>query len=209
MNIDLIAAVSMNSAIGRKNNLPWRLPSDLKHFKEYTMGKAILMGRKTFESLPGLLHGRTTIVISSDYNCIQKKVDEFKEIYPNTDMPEIMHAPSLEHFFSCDLDKLFDDIVVVGGGTIYKQMYPFIDKMVLTIVETDIAEADVFFPISINWKDWKQIESESVPTQKHVGDEYPYSIRAYEKLGKDNNIFDIVSGKKLSKLEVIRKKLSL
>ncbi len=209
MNIELIAAVSFNSVIGRKNDLPWRLPSDLKHFKEYTMGKAILMGRRTFESLPGLLPGRVTIVISSDYDCVQKKVNEFKDKYPGKDIPEVMHAPSLTHFFSCDLEDIFEDIVVVGGGTIYKQMYPFVDKMMLTIVEADITDGDTYFPIRINWDEWEEIKTESVPSQKQVGDEYPFSIKSCRRIGNDNNIFDISSGKRLSKLEVIRKKLSL
>jgi dihydrofolate reductase len=207
MKLSLIVAVSMNSVIGKNNRLPWNIPSDLKHFKEFTMGKAVLMGRKTFESLPTLLEGRTTIVVSSNYDAVKRKVDKFKLDNPNKELPDVIHATSIAHLFSCDVDTLFEEIVVAGGSTIYKQLYPFVDSMTVTMVDTDVMKGDTLFPIKINWGDWTITDDGQ--RQHFDGDEFPYFIKTYQRKKKDDNIFDFFSKKKLSKLDVIRKKLGL
>ena len=114
--ISLIAALADNRVIGRDNRLPWHLPADLKHFKRLTLNKPIVMGRRTWESLPGLLPQRTHIVISAN--------PEYRAEGCIGAVPEIM---------------------VVGGANIYRQMLPLAGRMYLTLVNNRF-EGDTYFP---------------------------------------------------------------
>lgn len=133
-DIAIIVAVASNNVIGKDNELPWHLPEDLKWFKRQTLGKPILMGRKTFESLGRLLPGRTHIVISRN------------PLF----QPEGAHVvPSLEK--AIELGSAFadkdgvDEIMVIGGGEIYSQAIPMADKIYRTLVDLE-PEGDTFFP---------------------------------------------------------------
>ena len=99
--ITLIVAASSNDAIGKDNKLPWRLPSELKHFKEYTLGKILVCGKNTFLSLPSLLKNRHTIILSKNENTIiqaQEKVDLFKSRFPLEEVPFIGITDSVYNF---------------------------------------------------------------------------------------------------------------
>jgi len=143
-NISIIVAIGRNNEIGYKNNLLWRISDDLKRFKKFTTNNIIIMGRKTFESLPkGALPNRTNIVITRDTN-LQ---------YENCIM-----ANSIEDAINkSDKSK---EIFIIGGEQIYKMAFPFCKKLYLTKVDEKFT-ADVFFP-KINYNDWKTISSETI-----------------------------------------------
>lgn len=134
MNLIIIAAIGKNGELGANNKLLWHLPNDLKFFKEKTFGRKVVMGRKTYESLPGLLPNREHIVISKNkisgvkvFNDIASFINEYR--------------------------NLDEDIFVIGGGMIYKELLPYTNTMYLTLVDKNCDNADTFFP-KINDDDW-------------------------------------------------------
>ncbi len=124
----LIAAVARNGVIGVNNALPWRLPDDLRYFKALTLGHPIVMGRKTWESLPGLLPGRTSVVITRD------------PAY-RAEGATVVH--SLEEALAVSAET--DEIFVVGGADLYAQALPRADRLYLTEIQADYA-GDARFP---------------------------------------------------------------
>lgn len=136
MRISLIAAVSVgNFGIGRKGGLCYHISNDLCHFKNLTMGKPILMGRATWESLPGVLPGRRNIVISTKGIDVRADEEELVEVYSSIDDA---------------LEKLKEDscpeVMVIGGGSIYRQTIGIADTLYLTEVFDTPGDADTFFP---------------------------------------------------------------
>ena len=132
MSFSIIAAIGKNRELGKNNQLIWHLPGDLKFFKKTTMGHPILMGRKTFESLPGLLPGRKHYVVS-------KK----KGISPSGE--RIIHVSDLKQFINRH-NVSPEEIFVIGGAKIYEQLLPYADKLYLTEIESNDTEADAYFP---------------------------------------------------------------
>lgn len=143
--IILIAAKSDNNVIGNKGKIPWHIPEDLKHFKEITEGKTVLMGRKTFESileyLGKPLPNRKNIVITRQENY---KVPKDAETHKNIEDALRKHR--------------LEDIYVIGGAEIYKEIMPKADRLIITEVHKTI-EGDTFFP-NINPNDWREISRE-------------------------------------------------
>lgn len=129
MSVNIIAAIGKNNELGKDNNLIWRLPKDLKFFKETTMGNYIVMGRKTFESLPKKLPGRISVVISRN----NLEIDNDIICYHN--LEEALNELSNK------------DIFIIGGASIYEQTLPYADILYLTHVEASDKEADAYFPI--------------------------------------------------------------
>ena len=129
MTLSIIVAVASDGAIGRANDLLWHLPADLKRFKELTTGHTILMGRKTFESLPrGPLPNRRNIIISRSL-----PTQPGAEIYPT--IQQAMEA--------CASDE---EVFIIGGGEIYRQLLPNTERIYLTRVQASFPDAEVFFP---------------------------------------------------------------
>lgn len=161
--ISVIVAADENNAIGKDGDLLCHLPTDLKYFKAVTNGYPVIMGRKTFESLPkGALPNRRNIVITKDKNLR----------YENCEM-----ASSLQQ--AIDLCKGEPQIFIIGGGTIYKEAIHFADKLYLTRIHHIFEGADTFFP-EIKSGDWKAISCEEhQPDEKH---KYAYSFLAFEKI---------------------------
>lgn len=151
MIISIIVAIGKNNEIGRDNDLLWRLPDDLKSFKRITLGHTIIMGRNTFESLPkGALPNRRNIVISRNS---ELKI-EGAEVYS-----------SLDHAFLKTMNE--EEVFIIGGGQIYKQILPDADKIYLTKVQAEFPDATVFFP-EINYNEWGEISREFHPAdEKH------------------------------------------
>jgi dihydrofolate reductase len=147
--ISIIAAVAKNRAIGFENKLIYWLPNDLKRFKALTTGHTIVMGRKTFESLPkGALPNRRNVVLTRTT----------KEL-PGCDV-----YPSLEEALkSCKPDE---DIYIIGGARVYEQALPFADRLCLTEVDDTPKEADAFFPDYSNWQIAQKEEHEK--DEKHA-----------------------------------------
>lgn len=137
--LSLIVAVAQNNVIGKDNKLIWHISEDLKRFKEITSGKTIIMGRKTFESLPGVLPNRKHIIITRDKNY---KV--------NSDNVTIVHDLNslIDQYKNCD-----DEVFIIGGAEIYKQALPHADKLYLTKIN-NFFDGDTFFP-EINYDYFK------------------------------------------------------
>ena len=125
--ISIVAAMARNRAIGIRGAMPWHLPRELRHFKETTMGKPIVMGRKTWESIGRALPGRQNLVVSRN--------PEFR-----ADGCEI--TQSLE---AAVRQARGDEVMVIGGGQLYVQALPVADRMVLTLVDCE-PDADTWFP---------------------------------------------------------------
>lgn len=165
MTISFIVAVSENDAIGVNNSLPWHLPEDLKFFKRTTMGKPVIMGRKTYESLGKPLPGRLNIVLSGKKDL---EVAEGVEVYAGIDAAiERMQQETSEEGF------------IIGGGKVFAETMAFADRMYITRVHAEIPEADAFFP-AIDHTHWKIIWEE-----KHEADDkhkYAYDFQKYERV---------------------------
>lgn len=128
-NVTMIAAVGQNRELGKDNKLLWHLPEDLQFFKQQTMGKPIVMGKKTLDSLPRLLPGRMHLVLTH------------QELEPNDQIIVFHDIDTLVNYIA-DLDQ---EVMIIGGAQVYKEMLEYSDKMILTEVE-EAKEADVFFP---------------------------------------------------------------
>lgn len=142
--IVLIAAVARNGVIGADSDMPWRLPSDLKHFKTLTLGKPVVMGRKTFESLGRPLPGRPNIVISRSGGFAASGAEVVSSLEA-----ALEKATAL----AVDLDK--DEIIVMGGGQIYSQAMALADRLEITEVQADPA-GDTHFP-AIDPANWREV----------------------------------------------------
>lgn len=147
--ISTIAAVAKNNVIGRDNKLLWHIPEDLKHFKKTTMGKPVVMGRKTFESLGKPLPGRPNIVVSRSHAPEGGKEGAF--FYSSID-EAIKAAKELA------AEMKVDEIFILGGGEIYKQTLDMTDRLYLTMIEREY-EGDAFFP-SFDRSEWKIVSED-------------------------------------------------
>jgi dihydrofolate reductase len=161
--IGIVVIIDENNGIGKDGDLLCHLPNDLKHFKQITTGQSIIMGRKTFESLPkGALPNRINIVITSDN----------KENYPGCIVARSVDEAIL-------LSEEQEKVYIVGGGKIYNSTLHLANKLYLTRIHHIFDEADTFFP-EIDFDNWKLVEEE-----KHKADEkhlYDYSFQTYQKL---------------------------
>ena len=148
--ITLVVAVSQNGVIGRAGGLPWRLSSDLKRFKTDTVGRPIVMGRKTYQSIGRLLPRRINIIVSRDLNFV---------------VDGAIVCADVEAALSCAQFKAHemgaDDIAVIGGGEIYRQTFAKADRLIVTWVLTSI-EGDTRFP-DVDRNEWFEVSSENCP----------------------------------------------
>jgi dihydrofolate reductase len=159
--ISIIVAIAENRAIGANNGLPWKLPNDMKRFRELTTGHTVIMGRKTFESLPkGALPNRTNVVLTKNRNA------SFENCITCNDLKEAIQT--------CNAGETF----IIGGAGIYNQAIDFADKLYITSVHHSFENADVFFP-KINEDEWTLTEQGNFPNDdKHL---YPYTFQTYIK----------------------------
>lgn len=133
--LTLIAAASLNNVIGNNGEIPWRLSDDFKFFKQITSGYPIIMGRKTFDSLPGVLPNRKHIVITRE--------TDFSKLKSH---PEVVYVNSLDDaFIETNALKMSTNVFVIGGGEIYEQSINHANRIFLTRVQTE-CEGDAFFP---------------------------------------------------------------
>ncbi|MEQ8787046.1 MAG: dihydrofolate reductase [Pirellulaceae bacterium] len=138
MRISIIVAVSQNGVIGRDGDLPWRLSSDLRRFKQLTMGGCLVMGRRTFDSIGRVLPGRTSVVLT-------------RGELPEMEGRLVVHSLD-EALASCTGEEAF----IIGGGDVYRQALPRADRLYLTTVHADI-EGDVRFP-EVDQSQWRLVE---------------------------------------------------
>lgn len=143
--ISLIAAMADDRAIGIENRLPWKLPEDMKWFRRHTLGKPIVMGRKTFESFGARpLPERTNIVVTRDADYQAEGIDVVHSIEQ-----AIAAAGNVE------------EVMIIGGESFYEQMLPRADRFYLTLVHGRF-EADAWFP-EFDWNDWQEVAREEHP----------------------------------------------
>jgi dihydrofolate reductase len=161
--LELVVAVSENDVIGRGNQLPWRLPADLRHFKLLTMGRPILMGRKTYESIGKALPGRVNLVLSrspgyAPSDCTVVSSLEDARIAAGTNSP----------------------LMVIGGAEIYRLCMPLADRIHLTLVHTRVEDGDAFF------SDWRAVRWRESSRDRFAADEknpHPYSFITLDRDG--------------------------
>ena len=152
--LSIIVAISAsNNAIGKDNSLLWHISEDLKRFKEITSNHKILMGRKTFESLPGILPNREHIILTRDKNF-------------NVDSDKVTIINNIEDAIKYYKDSN-EEIFIIGGGEVYKEFLPFANKLYLTKVYKDF-DADTFFP-QINLDEWKVIHTSETKIDEKSG----------------------------------------
>ena len=164
--IVLVAAVARNGAIGVKGGLPWRLPSDLKHLRETTWGRPMVMGRKTFDSIGKPLPGRETIVVTRDATFAREGVHVVRSIDD---------ALALGHERAKAMGV--DEIMVVGGGELYRATLDVADRIVLS--EVDLApDGDAFFP-EFDMRRWREV-SRTGPLRGEK-DEASFIVRVLER----------------------------
>jgi len=161
-NLSVIAALADNRVIGIDNRLPWRLPADLQHFKRITMGKPMIMGRKTWESLPGRLPGRPHVVVTRD------------QAY-RADGAEVVH--SLEQALATYADA--EELMLVGGANLYAQALPLASRLYLTYVHSS-PTGDAFFP-ELDLQQWLEIARE--PGQLDEKNRIPHTFVTLQRLG--------------------------
>lgn len=156
--ITLIAAIGKNKELGADQDMLWHLPNDFRHFKAKTIGHPIVMGRKTLESLPGILPGRKHIVLTRNKNW---QHDNVEVVHSVKEVLELPHKP----------------LFIIGGGEIYRAFLPYADVMELTRVDGTF-DADTFFP-EINFNEWQCTFSE-----QHEADQnhkYAYRFETWKR----------------------------
>lgn len=164
--ISHVVALSNNNVIGVDNNLPWNLKTDLLHFKEYTTNKIIIMGRKTYESIGKPLPNRINYVVSTTIGEIEGAL-----VFKSTEDA----IKSAMHY--CDKENK-NEIVIIGGGFLFKDTLSITNKLILTRVDCDIA-GDVFYP-EIDFSEWKELSSEGYT--KDSNNDYDFIVSAYERV---------------------------
>lgn len=167
MKLSLICAIAQNGVIGRGNKLPWYLPEDLKHFKRTTMGKPVIMGRKTYESIGRPLPGRTNIVVTRNRNY---EAEQVRVVDSLSDAIELA-----EHTAVIDGSE---EAFIIGGAELYKIALPLVDRMYLTLVHAEV-EGDAWFP-EITADEWEEVSRAEFPASET--NPYSYSICVFDRL---------------------------
>lgn len=157
MRLSAIVAMSENRVIGKDNQLPWHLPADLQHFKRVTLGKPIIMGRKTFQSIGRALPERRNIVLSTD---------------PAFQAVGCIMVNSITDVFAAIADA--EEAFVIGGATLFEQLLPEIQHLYLTIVHAELS-GDVFFP-QLNREEWQEVSRVDHPADLHNLHAYSFIV---------------------------------
>ena len=167
MKISAVVAVAENNAIGKNKNLLWRLPKDMEYFKNVTWGHYVLMGRKSYESIPARfrpLAGRVNIIITRQQDFKAEGCKVFSSAEEGIE-------------FAKDMGER--ELMILGGGEIYKQLLPKTDKIYLTKVHHSFSDADTFFPELVS-SEWRVVSSEKhLPDEKH---KYAFEFTELERV---------------------------
>ena len=157
----MIAAMTEDRVIGIENTLPWKLPNDMKWFRQNTLGKPIVMGRKTFESFGAKpLPGRTNIIVTRDQSY---QAEDSIVVY------------SIDEALKAAGDA--DEVMIIGGASFYEQMLPKSDRLYLTFVKADL-EGDAWFP-EFDLNDWNEVES--IHHEKDEKNAYPHRFAIFDR----------------------------
>ncbi|MFK5970364.1 MAG: dihydrofolate reductase [Candidatus Marithrix sp.] len=159
--LTLSVAMDENGLIGTNNNLPWYLPADLKHFRTITMGKPIIMGRKTYESIGHPLKGRLSIIVSNNPNLTINNCQVFNRL---DEILEFSHN--------------YNEAIVIGGVAIYTMLLPYVQRMYITRIHAKFT-GDTYFP-EYPAEQWQEIERQNCPADEK--NHYSYSFTILERL---------------------------
>ena len=165
MILSVIVAMAHNRVIGLNNQMPWHLPADLAWFKKNTLNKPVIMGRKTFESIGRPLPNRHNIVISRQIESIDNKISN------------VSWVKSIDEAISLAQAQQPDEVFIIGGGNIYQQVLPLIDRLYLTHIDAEL-QGDTYFPDYLP-EQWQVIYQED-----HQADEknsYPYQFQILQR----------------------------
>ncbi|MCE3237807.1 MAG: dfrA [Gammaproteobacteria bacterium] len=154
--------MSTNRVIGKNNQLPWHLPADLKHFKKITLGKPILMGRKTYESIGRPLPGRCNIVISRD---------------KNFQAPGCIITHSIESALAIASEQENEEIFIIGGALLFQETLPITQRLYLTVIHHEI-QGDTYFP-ELKLTEWQEVECED--HEPDTENNYSYSFKILDR----------------------------
>ena len=165
ITISHVVALSNNNVIGVDNNLPWNLKTDLAHFKDYTTNKIIVMGRKTFESIGRPLPNRKNLIVSNTLNEINGA-----SIYKSTE-EAIKNAKEM-----CINNEIYNEIVIIGGGYLFRDTLKITNKLVLSEVDCEI-DGDVFYP-KINLEEWNEVSSKKFI--KDSDNDFNFVVKVYK-----------------------------
>ena len=169
MRLSLIAALSSNNVIGRNNDLPWHLSTDLKRLKALTMGHHMIMGRRTYDSIGRPLPGRHFIVITHN---------------PDFHVEGVQVVHSLEDAIQIVVESGDEEPFIAGGGQIFEQAIHRADRMYLTRVHAEI-ESDAFFPDFDDVSEWQLIDSEHFEADEK--NDHPFSFLTYERVAPEGH----------------------
>ena len=167
ITLSLIVAMADNRTIGRNNELPWHLPDDLKYFKSVTMGKPIVMGRKTFDSIGRPLPGRLNIVITRNAEW------QHSGVKTAASLQEAVAIAAEEN--PQDQEALILEVMVIGGEEIYRTAIELADRLYITQVQAEI-EGDAFFP-QYNESEWQEVSRQQPESQGDI----PYFFQVLER----------------------------
>ena len=160
MKVSLVVAASTNNVIGRDRGLPWHLPDDLRHFKRLTVGKPVVMGRRTYESIGRPLPDRQNIVMTRDADYVAEGCDVV------TSVDEAL-----------DTARGAEEVMVIGGGQVYRDFLPRADRIYLTRVQADV-EGDTFF-FDIDQTRWQSVSSKHHDADaKHA---YAFDLMVFDR----------------------------
>lgn len=160
MKLTIVVAFAKNRVIGIDNKLPWNIPADLKHFREVTTGKPVLMGRKTFESIGRPLPNRKNIIVTRDL------MWDADGVRIAANIEDAIYIAAEEH----------DECMIIGGAMVYEQCLPYVHAMELTLID-DFPAGDAYFP-SFSWDDFNEVSREDIPKD---GDTPAYSFVRLER----------------------------
>jgi dihydrofolate reductase len=165
MRISLIAALGNNRVIGKDNAMPWHLPADLRYFKRITLGKPIIMGRKTFDSIGRPLPGRTSIIVTRD---------------PDYHADGCVTVSSVDA--ALQAAKGAEEVMVIGGAELFNQILGRANRLYLTEIHADFA-GDAHFP-ALDKAEWREVERQDHPADTY--NPYPYSFVVLDKAKPDH-----------------------
>lgn len=156
--ISIVVAMDKNRVIGKDNQLPWHLPADLAFFKKVTMGKVIVMGRKTYESIGRPLPGRKNIILTKNKNYV-------------VDGCNVIH--SIDDIFTLEKTEA-EEICVIGGAEIFNEVLTSVDRLYITLIDDEFS-GDTYFP-ALNESDWELVSKEKGPKDEKNRYDYYFTI---------------------------------
>lgn len=163
MIVSAIVAVAKNQVIGKDNDIPWYLSTDLKFFKKTTLNHHVVMGRKSFQSIGQPLPKRTNIILTTN---------------PFFIASGCITAHTIEEALNIAFDNGEEEVFIIGGAQVYELALPYLDKLYYTEVEAE-PDGDTFFP-EMDWSAWKLLSQKKYPAGER--DDFPFTVKVFEKI---------------------------